>query len=111
MKKLLCVLMMMTLLIGCACPALSENGCILGDEKPFDCRIWPFRVMELDGCRIIAVSSLCIDVHSQSHDSLRAFLKEGLAAEIFAYADKFPEAVHEYYDNYSVLLFENEVKY
>lgn len=25
MKKLLCVLMMMTLLIGCACPALSEN--------------------------------------------------------------------------------------
>ncbi len=92
-----------------SCPALAENGCILGDEKPFDCRIWPFRVMEYDGCRVIAVSSLCNEVHGQSHDSLRTFLKEGLAAEIFAYADKFPEAVHQFYDNYSVLLFENEV--
>lgn len=93
-----------------SCPALAENGCILGDEKPFDCRIWPFRIMELDGCRVIAVSSLCDEVHGQSHDSLRTFLKEGLATEIFAYADKFPEAVHQFYDNYSVLLFENEVK-
>lgn len=92
-----------------SCPALSENGCILRDEKPFDCRIWPFRVMKLDGRRVIAVSSLCDEVHGQSHSFLLKFLKEGLAAEIFAYADKFPEALHEYYDNYSVLLYENEI--
>lgn len=92
-----------------SCPALAENGCILGDNKPFDCRIWPFRIMYFDGCRVIAVSSLCESVHGQSHDKLRAFLKEGLAKEIFAYADKFPEAVHEYYDNYSILLYENEI--
>ena len=92
-----------------SCPALAENGCILGDEKPFDCRIWPFRVMELDGCRVIAVSSLCDEVHGQSHDFLRTFLKEGLAAEIFAYANKFPESVHRFYDNYTVLLSENDI--
>ena len=26
------------------CPMLTENGCALGDNKPFDCRVWPFRV-------------------------------------------------------------------
>lgn len=93
-----------------SCPALADTGCMLVNNKPFDCRIWPFRIMKLDGCRVIAVSSLCEAVHGQSHDNLRTFLKEGLAKEIFAYADAFPEAVHEFYDNYSVLLFENEVK-
>lgn len=23
------------------CPALSDTGCILGENKPFDCQIWP----------------------------------------------------------------------
>lgn len=92
-----------------ACPALTDNGCMLGDDKPFDCRIWPFRIMNRDGQRVIAVSSLCSAVHGQSHDELRAVLKEGLADKIFAYADKFPEAVHELYDNYTVLLSENQL--
>lgn len=26
------------------CPMLTEKGCALGDNKPFDCRVWPFRV-------------------------------------------------------------------
>lgn len=92
-----------------SCPALTENGCMLGDDKPFDCRIWPFRIMKSGEGRVIAVSSLCSAVYGQSHDDLRDFLKEGLAKKIFAYADKFPEAVHELYNNYSVLLSENEL--
>lgn len=93
-----------------SCPALTENGCILGDNKPFDCRIWPFRIMRKDGRRVIAVSSLCENVYGQSHESLIDFLNEGLAEKIFAYADEFPEAVHEFYDNYAVLLSENDMK-
>lgn len=92
-----------------SCPALTDSGCMLGDDKPFDCRIWPFRIMNRDGQRVIAVSSLCSAVYGQSHDELRAFLKEGLAEEIFTYADKFPEAVHDLYDNYTVLLSENQL--
>ncbi len=92
-----------------SCPALAENGCILGDSKPFDCRIWPFRIMEFDGCRVISVSSLCEAVYGQSHEDLRKFLKQGLAKKIFEYADKFPEAVHQFYDNYAILVYENEI--
>ncbi|MDE5763551.1 MAG: hypothetical protein K2N49_00095 [Ruminococcus sp.] len=86
-----------------SCPALTENGCILGDGKPFDCRIWPFRVMNRDGIRVIAVSSLCDEVHNQTHEKLRNFLKKGLAEKIFSYADKYPETVKPYYDNYTVI--------
>ncbi|MDE5569694.1 MAG: hypothetical protein K2J47_09590 [Ruminococcus sp.] len=86
-----------------SCPALTENGCILGDEKPFDCRIWPFRIMEKDGKRVIAVSTLCEEVHGQNHDNLREFLESGLAEKIFAYADENPEAVKPYYDNYTMI--------
>ncbi|MBR3971239.1 MAG: hypothetical protein IKJ87_09210 [Ruminococcus sp.] len=92
------------------CPALSDSGCILGDKKPFDCRIWPFRIMEHDGQRIIAVSSLCTAVFEQSHDKLKDFLKNGLAAEIFAYGEKYPEAIHPLYDNYTILLTESDIK-
>lgn len=85
------------------CPALTENGCILGDEKPFDCQIYPFRIMEQDGRRVIAVSTLCEAVHNQSHEKLKNFLDNGLAEKIFAYADKNPQTVKPYYDNYTVI--------
>ena len=28
---------------------IKNIGCILGDEKPFDCKIWPYRVMNFKG--------------------------------------------------------------
>lgn len=91
------------------CPALTEKGCILGDGKPFDCCIYPFRVMEKDGQRVIAVSTLCEAVHGQNHDKLREFLEKGLAEKIFAYADRNPDIVKPYYDNYTILLIKQGV--
>lgn len=91
------------------CPALTEKGCILGDGKPFDCCIYPFRVMEKDGQRVIAVSTLCEAVHGQNHDKLSEFLEKGLAEKIFAYADRNPDIVKPYYDNYTILLIKQSV--
>ena len=59
--------------------------------------------MEKDGKRVIAVSTLCEEVHGQNHDNLREFLESGLAEKIFAYADENPEAVKPYYDNYTMI--------
>lgn len=88
-----------------SCPALSDHGCTLGSDKPFDCQIWPFRIMNCDGELVIAVSSLCTAVYEQSHDFLKNYLTEsGLAERIFSYGEKFPEAVHPLYDNYTILL-------
>jgi Fe-S-cluster containining protein len=88
------------------CPALTEKGCILGDEKPFDCRIWPYRIMEIGGKRAITIASICEELYNRPLSQLVNFLKDGLAEKIFAYADEHPEIVKPYEEGYPVLLFE-----
>lgn len=91
-----------------SCPALTETGCMLGDEKPFDCRIWPYRIMEINGRRAITIASICEELYNRPLSQLVEFLKDGLADEIFSYADSHPEIVKPYYEGYPVLLFEKK---
>ena len=51
-----------------SCPALTETGCMLGDDKPFDCRIWPYRIMEVGGRRAITIASICDELYNSSRD-------------------------------------------
>lgn len=88
------------------CPALTENGCILGDDKPFDCRIWPFRIMDIQGKRAITIASICEELYNRPLAELVKFLEDGLAETIFSYADSHPEIIKPYYDGYPVLMFE-----
>ncbi|MBE6856728.1 MAG: hypothetical protein E7500_04790 [Ruminococcus sp.] len=91
-----------------SCPALTENGCMLGDEKPFDCRIWPYRIMNIGGRRAITIASICDELYNRPLSQLVDFLKEGLGEKIFAYADAHPEIVKPYYEGYPVLMFEKQ---
>lgn len=85
------------------CPLLDKDkGCILGDEKPFDCRIWPLRVMELGGRRVIALSPLCPVVKTRPIALIQEVAKE-LAGRIFAYADEVPSAVRPYENGHVIL--------
>ena len=91
-----------------SCPALTENGCMLGDEKPFDCRIWPYRIMNVGGRRAITIASICNELYSRPLSQLVGLLKDGLADRIFSYADAHPEIVKPYYEGYPVLMFEKQ---
>ena len=91
-----------------SCPALTETGCMLGDDKPFDCRIWPYRIMEVGGRRAITIASICDELYNRPLSQLAGFLKEGLADAIFSYADAHPEIVKPYYEGYPVLMFEKQ---
>ena len=87
------------------CPMLDKNtGCTLGADKPFDCRIWPFRIMNIGSRRGITVSTLCKAVTSRPLSELLAFLEDGLADEIFSYAETHPDMVKPYEKGYPVLL-------
>ena len=88
-----------------SCPALTEKGCMLGDEKPFDCRIWPYRIMSINGQNAITIASICEEMYNRPLSQLVDFLKNGLAEQIFNYADHHPEIVKPYYDGYPVLMF------
>ena len=92
------------------CPMLTDKGCILGDKKPFDCRVWPFRVNCIsDGILGITVSPVCETVSALPVSKLSAFLNEkydergSLADIMLDYAKKHPYIIKLYIDDYPVL--------
>ena len=90
------------------CPMLdNEKGCILGDDKPFDCRIWPLRVMALNETKVITLSPVCPTMNEKSIKELTKTANE-LADQIFEYADENPEAVKPYLDGYPILVVEGK---
>lgn len=87
------------------CPLLDpRRGCMLGTEKPFDCEIWPFRIMELYGRLAITLSPLCDAMTAQPIHVLLDFLKQGPAEMMFDYAQKHPDVVRPYDTFHPILL-------
>lgn len=91
------------------CPALSDNGCMLGELKPFDCAVWPFRVNLLGDMRVITVSPVCETVFSLPLTTLSDFLNaDGFADSLFAEARKHPDMVKPYIEGYPILAVEKD---
>lgn len=83
------------------CPMLCETGCTMGEEKPFDCKIWPFRVMRDDtGIVRIAVASYCPGMASYTDAQLHDFLSEELAQQVLSYAEQHPAHIKAYSSQY-----------
>lgn len=90
------------------CPALTEDGCMLDELKPFDCAVWPFRVNTLGNKRVITVSPVCETVYSLPLKRLSKFvIKDGLAQMLFAEAERHPDMVKPYIDGYPILAVDN----
>ena len=93
-----------------ACPVLTEHGCGLSEQdKPFDCKVWPFRLMRTaNGTVCISISDMCTGVQLHEVEQLQAFLREGLAETMFTYAKTHPDHIHAWHDGYRVILTEPE---
>lgn len=91
------------------CPMLKDTGCILGEKKPFECAIWPYRIMEVQGRRAISIAPICDSINALPLSTLLSFAKE-IAPRIFAYADIHPDIIKPYDGTYPVLLFESDFK-
>lgn len=90
------------------CSVLDRSkGCVLGDDKPFDCKIWPFRIMDLNGTRVITLSPVCPVMFSKPMDQLIELAKE-LAPVIFAEGDKQPAIVKKYISGYPIMAVEDK---
>lgn len=89
-----------------SCPMLTECGCCLSEkDKPFDCKIWPFRLMKTDtGKIVITVSELCNGIKNLSDDDLRIFLQETLSEYCFSYAKTHPSHVKPLMEGYRIIL-------
>lgn len=86
------------------CPALGENGCTLGEERPFDCKIWPFRVNDLNGTWVVTLSPVCPEVVKLPLSEISRFVNSnGFAEKLFRHAELFPETVKPYIPGYPIL--------
>ncbi|MFT3951848.1 MAG: hypothetical protein QM689_07905 [Oscillospiraceae bacterium] len=81
------------------------TGCKMGADKPFDCRIWPLRVMEFESRRVIVLSPVCPVMITRPLDKLSALARR-LAPMIFEQADKTPPIVKKYLPQYPILFVE-----
>ena len=89
------------------CPALDPNkGCTLGDDKPFDCMIWPYRIMEFGGKRVISIAALCPSMYKKPLSELCGELENGLGEKIFTFAKEHPDIVKPYEKGYPILMVE-----
>lgn len=87
-----------------ACPMLATDGCRLGADKPFDCKIWPFRVMRAGEDTAIAVAGICDTITQKPLAELLSFLQGGLADTIFSYAKEHPEIIKPWMPGYVLLM-------
>ncbi len=93
------------------CPMLDKsNGCMLGDKKPFDCRIWPYRVMELGGRLVISIASICPEMYKKPLKELVEELEhDGLGEKIFSEAEKCQDIIKPYQEGYPILKVKKEI--
>lgn len=64
-----------------------QKGCILkGEDKPFDCSIWPLRIMNKDGKLVIALTPTCSAIGAVPSKALVELVQNGLGEKIFEYA-------------------------
>ena len=83
-----------------------KRGCILSEEdKPFDCKIWPLRIMrKQDGELVIALTPTCPEIGKQPPKIMEDLVRNGLGEKIYAYAAEHPFIIKEYKEGFPVLM-------
>lgn len=87
------------------CPALdSSKGCTLGENKPFDCKIWPLRPFVIDGKVKIGVAKVCPEFNEETDYKLKELLEGGLYDIIVEMIEKDSTLVKNYTEDYRIIL-------
>lgn len=82
-----------------------QKGCILkGEDKPFDCSIWPLRIMNKNGKLVIALTPTCSAIGAEPSEALVELVQSGLGEKIFEYAKTHPYIVKEYKEGFPIIL-------
>ncbi len=85
------------------CPYLGKNGCILSDsEKPWDCKIWPLRVMNKDNEKVIALTPTCPSINKLDINDVKTYV-DGIRDDLLEYALEHPFLVKEYRADFPIV--------
>lgn len=82
-----------------------QKGCMLSDEeKPFDCKIWPLRIMNKEGKCVIALTPTCPAINKIPLENMKSLAEDGLGEKIYEYAKEHPYIIKEYKEGFPVLM-------
>lgn len=86
------------------CPYLDENtGCTLSEaDKPFDCKIWPLRLMKKNDRLVIALAPICKGLGIKDIKKINTLLDSGLYEEIMKHAEE-ADIIKEYDEDYILI--------
>ena len=89
-----------------ACDYLDEHkGCILSQEdKPFDCKIWPLRIMRKGDRLVIALTPTCPSIGREPSEELKELVNNGLGEVIYNYAKENPFIIKEYKEGFPIIM-------
>ena len=83
-----------------------QKGCILkAEDKPFDCSIWPLRIMDKGGKLVIALTPTCPAIGAVPNQALIDLVKNDLGEQICEYAKTHPYIIKEYREGFPVVYF------
>jgi len=86
------------------CPYLGESGCILSDdEKPWDCKIWPLRVMNKDGEIVVALTPTCPSINRLEFAYVKDFVSANLKKDITEYEAAHTFLIKEYRSDFPII--------
>ena len=82
-----------------------DKGCTLSyEDKPFDCKIWPLRIMKKDDEYVIALTPTCPSIGKEPSDELQKLVDDGLGDIIYDYAKTHPFIIKDYKEGFPVLM-------
>ena len=85
------------------CP-FNRGGCVLPPHlKPFDCKLWPFRLMKGDNCLLLALVPTCPWIAKNDLSKLKTAASAAAKAAM-EYAKTHPEIVIDYRADYQVVI-------
>src|SRR5574344_2236452 len=88
------------------CPFLSDHGCILTDEeKPFDFKIWPLRIMRMENDKIVlALTPTCDAINKLPIEDIKYFVKTSRIMDCIAdKAATMSEIIKNYRKGFPIL--------
>ncbi len=87
------------------CPFLDvHKGCTLNDrEKPWDCKIWPLRVVKKpDGSVDVVLTPTCPSINKLDIKVIKDFLTDELRQSLIDYAVAHPYLIKEFREGFFI---------
>lgn len=96
--------------VPCSFLDLSKGCTLSDDDKPFDCKIWPLRIMEKGDKWVIALTPTCPAINKVDIETMKSLVDKELGQIIYDYAKKNDFIVKKYRTGFPILKIYDKIR-